>query len=515
MTGVQNLLKLYQCGDAAGARAGCGQILDKEPDNTEIRKLFGMLLFESGDHAQGREQMQAALAEKSPRIRKHAYIELGKNLAGKNRFAAAAHAVRAAVEIETEDVETLNLLSEYIFRAGDTEEAIAVLQRAVELDPTYSEAYYNLGSMLQNAGDKQHALEVFTQAFSLEPGSPGVVNYAAAKKFSAEDPSISVLEQQSRLPGLAVEAKLGVHFSLGKAYDDIGEYEKAFTHYKQGNDIKRATFQYDISQDQTAIANIMAHLNAEWLRLPHQGNPSTAPIFIVSLPRSGSTLVEQILASHSQIKGLGEILEFQATLLEFSNRFNNTIATVEDYAREISRHANLLGSRYLERARYYAGDAKHFTDKTPRNFLHLGIILAALPNAKIIHCRRDAVATCFGCYRRLFDPGEPFLYSLTELGEYYLLYEKLMRHWHSIVPGKILDVQYEQLVADPEAQIKEILEFCGLSWEDNCMDFYKTRRTVSTLSASQVREPIHKNAVEHWRHYEKYLASLKQALNRS
>ena len=242
------------------------------------------------------------------------------------------------------------------------------------------------------------------------------------------------------------------------------------------------------------------------------GDPDSAPIFIVGLPRSGSTLIEQILASHSMVDGthelrdLGMVVKSDPRLGRFNPRYPKSLADL-DPAR--LRH---LGAEYIRRTRRYRGDRPFFTDKNPNNFSHVGLLHLILPNAKIIDARRHPLDSCLGSYKQLFAQGQPFSYDLVELGEYYLEYDRLMKHWHQVLPGNVLDVHYEQVVADVEGQVRRILDHCGLPWDDACLRFHETERAVKSASSEQVRQPIYSTSVNTWRHYERHLAPLIEVL---
>ena len=242
------------------------------------------------------------------------------------------------------------------------------------------------------------------------------------------------------------------------------------------------------------------------------GDPSPDPIFIVGLPRSGSTLLEQILSSHSKVDGthelpdLGKIIRDNEKITGPRLRYPTSVANLD------AEDFKLLGAQYIERTHRHRGNCPFFTDKAPNNFAHVGLLHLILPNAKIINARRHPLDSCFGSYKQLFAQGQPFTYDLTELGEYYMQYQRLMDHWHEVLPGKVLDVNYEEVVADLEGQIRRILEYCELEWEESCLSFNETKRSVKSASSEQVRKPIYKSAVNTWKRYESHLDALIEVL---
>jgi hypothetical protein len=242
------------------------------------------------------------------------------------------------------------------------------------------------------------------------------------------------------------------------------------------------------------------------------GDPDPAPIFVVGLPRSGSTLIEQILGSHSAVDATHELPE-GGKLVARINRERRDRVVYPEAARDLAGDAWAgLGRAYLDETRKYRRGASRFVDKMPNNFASVGLLALALPNARIVNTRRHPLDTCLSCYRQLFARGQPFTYDLTEIGEYYLEYEKMMAHWHAVLPGRVLDVQYEDVVADLEVQARRLLDHCGLPWEDACLTYWETERAIRTASSEQVRLPIYESSIGRWRHYERELAPLIEIL---
>ncbi|MGB1548696.1 MAG: sulfotransferase family protein, partial [Alphaproteobacteria bacterium] len=319
---------------------------------------------------------------------------------------------------------------------------------------------------------------------------------ANLKKFAPGDPDIAAMETVlTRLP-TSDGRTIPFCFALGKAYEDCEDYDRAFNYYTRGNKLKRAELAFDIVE---TFSKPFLKKEAD------RGFDSEVPIFILGMPRSGTSLVEQILASHSEVHGGGERAEWMR-LVRGIDSFPDGVRDFgpEDFAR--------LGENYVEALRKLAPEAARITDKLPHNFLHVGLIHLALPKAKILHCVRNPVDTCLSCYKHLFDSELSFAYDLDELGRYYRLYERLMHHWRAVLPGRMLDVPYEELVADQETLSRRILDFCELPWEPACLDFHKTDRRVQTASVAQVRQPIYTTAVRRWRKYEHRIAPLLAAL---
>ena len=303
--------------------------------------------------------------------------------------------------------------------------------------------------------------------------------------------------------------------ALGKALEDRHEYAESFEHYRQGNEIKIGLERYSAERTTAEIERSMRVCTSEFFtaRAGH-GTESADPIFIVGLPRSGSTLLEQILASHSSVDGTKELIDIPALVRRLSGRpRSGETPRYPDLLLDLEfDQLRVLGEEYLSRTRVQRGTAPFFIDKMPNNFRYIGLIQIILPNARIIDARRHPMAACFSCFTQLFAQGQSFTYGLENIGRYYRDYLRLMDHWDAVLPGKVLRVQYEHMTRDTEQQVRRILEFCGLPFEEACLDFHRTERAVRTASSEQVRQPIYANAVDHWRHYEPWLGELKEAL---
>jgi hypothetical protein len=298
-------------------------------------------------------------------------------------------------------------------------------------------------------------------------------------------------------------------FALAKASEDRGDYAHAFELYARGNRTRRALEDYDPVQTEMINERIVKVFDAGFVaQHTGRGHPDPAPIFVVGLPRSGSTLIEQILASHSEVDATHELPEV-GRLIQHINRDRKDRTAYPEAVLDFSDDAwASLGWSYIERTRQYRHDAPRFIDKNPNNFASIGLLSLALPNARFINTRRHPLDTCLSCYKQLFAKGQPFTYDLQELGEYYLQYERMMAHWHAVLPGRVLDVQYESVVADQAGETRRLLEFCELPWEEACLRYYETERAIRTASSEQVRRPIYTDSVGLWRHYQRELGEL-------
>jgi hypothetical protein len=306
--------------------------------------------------------------------------------------------------------------------------------------------------------------------------------------------------------------KIHLHFALAKAYDDIGRYDDGFNQQLAGNALKRQSIAYDEAATLSEIERSAEVFSAELMRkLQDGGERSPVPIFVIGMPRSGSTLIEQILASHPQVSGGGELPQFGNAVTSMAKTCDGVFPDV--MARVRREDLQRLGARYLAEIRPLAPAATHIVNKMPSNFLYAGLIHLALPRARIIHAVRDAADTCLSCFSKLFGAGQQHTYDLAELGRYYRHYRILMEHWHRVLPpGRIFDVRYEDVVADLEGQARRIMAYCGLAWDERCLAFHKTERPVLTASAVQVRQPLYCDALGRGRHYTHHLAPLLSEL---
>lgn len=399
---------------------------------------------------------------------------------------------------------------------GDFEQALSLFDKILETLPNDPATLMSRGHALKTYGHHEDAIESYRAAYRSQP-TLGDAYYGLAnlKTYRFTDDEIALMQGQEARDELSRNNRIQLCFSLGKAFEDRGDYETSFRYYERGNDLKRVQCRYDSDQMTKELNSQREICTAElFQRQGGKGDPAPDPIFIVGLPRAGSTLLEQILASHSQVDGTFEL----PNILAMAHRLRRgkragAVSAYPDILFELSsEQLQELGSKYIEDTQIHRGDAPFFTDKMPNNFRHIGLIHLILPNARIIDARRDAMACCFSGYKQLFAEGQEFTYGLEEIGRYYRDYVELMEHWDTVLPGKILRVQYEDVIADLESQVRRVLDFCGLPFEKQCVEFHKTERSVRTASSEQVRRPIYDSGLEQWRHYEALLDPLKAAL---
>jgi hypothetical protein len=301
-----------------------------------------------------------------------------------------------------------------------------------------------------------------------------------------------------------------IHNALGLEYEARGDYGQAFENFRRCNTLRRKQESYDPVDTEATHDRVIEFFDERRLARWTAGERSPTPIFIVGLPRSGSTLIEQILASHSQVEGTHELSDLSKVVRAYRTRRKDRFP--DSLSGFGPNGWSRIGGEYLERTAKHRSGAAYFIDKNPNNFVFVGLLKLAIPNAKIIDARRHPMDSCLGSYKQLFASGQPFTYDLTELGEYYLQYQRLMDHWHGVLPGFVLDVQYERVVADLETEVRRMLDFCELPFEPDCLRFFDTERAIKTASSEQVRQPIYSSSVDLWRRYESHLSELSQIL---
>jgi tetratricopeptide (TPR) repeat protein len=465
--------------------------------------------------ALGRDAAAAASFERALALQPGlavAHFNLGNALVRLRRLDEAIQHYRRSAELAPDLIPAHYRLGQALWQSERYAESIASFDHVLVREPRHIGALNAKARVLYTLGRLPEACALIEQAITIEPNDPGnYLNLSEMKRFEPDDPQIAAMEML--VPAIAkrpAEERGSLHFALAKAYGDSGEPEAAFRHLVEANALKRAQLAYDEAATLVSFERIASVFTPALMREKSgQGNPSRQPIFIIGMPRSGTTLIEQILASHPSVYGAGEREDFQAAVFSASGRTD-----YPELVRAITpAQLAALGSAYIERVARSAPPCNRFTDKLPANFAYAGLIHLALPHARIIHCRRDPIDTCLSCFSISFRNAQKFAYDLGELGRFYRAYEKLMAHWRMLLPAEVMiEVQYENVVADLEAEARRLLAHCGLEWNDACLAFHKIERPVRTASAAQVRQPIHGGSVGRWRVYRDQLQPLFSAL---
>lgn len=429
-----------------------------------------------------------------------------------DRFDEAEAFARRALALRADDPEAVNLVGLVALRRGQPAAALEAFHRAIEHKPDFAEAYSNAGNALKELGRIAEARAAHERAVELDPRQAGFfLNLSDGWRFTADDPHfLGMRALEADIGALAPVSRMHLHFALGKAYDDLGDPRRAFAHFGEAARIKRARVAYDEAATLAMFDRLRAAFSAEVMaRAGAGGDPSDAPVFVVGMPRSGTTLVEQILASHPRVHGAGELDDLAAVIVEFEAAEGLRPGFPEWAARLDAGRRGRIGARYVARLRRHAARAWRITDKMPANFMLVGLIGLTLPNARVIHVLRDPADTCLSCFTKLFADEQNHTYNLAELGRYYRKYAELMAHWRAVLPaGRLFEVRYEEVVADLEGQARRLIAHCGLAWDARCLAFHETPRTVRTASAHQVRRPIYASSAGRWRDYREELAPL-------
>lgn len=457
--------------------------------------------------------------------------------------------IDAAIDCADDNPEFLMQKARILIILHQRQEACKLAIKIAELSPNNKNMIKAAGLLMSQCEDFIGASTLFEKALELAPGDPGLLfdlatthfflgNMEAAERnlnliisVSPENGRAihlrSILKQQTEAYNHIDQLKTYIesrpknwenimyfNFALAKEYEDLEEYDKSFVSLKEGANIRRQHLNYNKDNERDSINDIIKHYTEEILKEEVSGCTETGAIFIVGMPRTGTTLVERILSNHSLVTGAGELSDFPNLMIE---QVQKTMSEhPEDNLSMITASLLMdfeeLGKNYLKSVRQKTGNSPYFIDKLPFNFLYCGLIKKALPNARIIHLVRDPMDSCYAIYKTLFNQVYSFSYDLDELGDYYILYRQLMAHWHQIMPGEIIDVAYEDIVHDPEAEARRLLKWCGLPWEASVLDFHSSKVASSTASAAQIRQPIYTSSIQKWRHYDRQLTPLKNKL---
>lgn len=473
-------------------------------------------------NAQGKYEEAAASYQHALRIRPdyaEAYHGQATALDALGRQDEAVTCCQEALRIKPEFVDAHITLAAALISLQRPEEALKHCQRAVEIKPDDIDAIALLTDITDQTGDIERAyqhlrplLETINNDIGADHVNVALAFSSISKHLGRQQEAISLMEQMlERNPSLSVTSRRKLHFNLGKLYDATGEYDKAFAHFQQGNASKPVTS--NSARHAAEVDSLIAVYSTDFMtRMPRASIRSDRPVFIVGMARSGTSLVEQILSSHPAVFGAGELPD----IIQLPLSLHIILGTEQRYPQcsplLTQDKLDTLAQHYLERLESLSSDATRVTDKMPGNFTHLGLIELLLPDARVIHCMRDPLDTCLSCYFQIFSRSHPYSYDLANLGAFYNGYRKIMQHWRQVLTIPMMEVQYEELVTNQEPVSRKLIEFCGLEWDERCLEFHKTKRFVGTASFDQVRQPIYKKSVGRWKNYERHIGLLKKVL---
>jgi tetratricopeptide (TPR) repeat protein len=489
--------------------------LSRAPTDVAAIRMMGELAARLG-RLDDAERLLARCLELAPGFhaaRQHYALVLNRA----NKPTQALAEIDALLRTDARNPGYRNMHAAVLCRIGEYRQALGIYESVLHDLPNQPKVWMSYGHALKTAGRQDDAIAAYRRCIALDPAF-GEAWWSLANlktvRFTADD--LAQMRAQLRKPGLPVEHRFHLEFSLGKALEDDARYADSFAHYAEANALRKGTIRYNPDDNSARVRRIRrTYTRAFFEERAGVGCDAPDPIFIVGMPRAGSTLIEQILSSHSMVEGTMELPEIISITRELRRQGDEAgAAPYHELLAGLDADAlRAIGQAYLDRTRIHRKtDAPRFIDKMPNNFTHIGLLQLALPNAKIIDARRHPLACCFSNFKQHFARGQGFSYALEDMGRYYRDYVELMSHFDAVLPGRIHRVIYERMVGDTETEVRRLLDYCGLPFEDGCLRFYENDRPVRTASSEQVRKPIYTDGVDQWRHYEPWLGPLKAAL---
>jgi len=504
---------LLSQGKLVKAESLCRQFLQKNPRHIEGMRLLADIGQQLGalEEAEFLLESAAAFEPDNQQVR----IDYIAVLRKRQRFTQSLEEAKKLLAQAPQNPQFQSIVAIELMQTGNYEAALSYFDKVLARLPNDPVTLTSKGHALKTQGHYQLAVDAYKAALSARP-QHGEAYYSLAnlKTYHFSDTEIAQMQQQISRADHTLMERVYLYFALGKAYEDAEEFSQSFEYYQMGNDLKSRSNGYDAAK-MTAELKAQSDICTKELFAAHQhhGCPAADPIFIVGLPRAGSTMLEQILASHSQVDGTLELPNILSMAQKLRRQGQSAGSDYPNILAELKAdELQKLGEQFIAETYIHRKGAPFFIDKMPNNFRHIGLIKLILPNAKIIDARRHPMACCFSAYKQLFAEGQEFSYSLNDVGQYYSDYVGLMKHWDNVLPGHILRVHYEHVVGDLEGQVRRILDFCGLEFERACVSFHENKRSVRTASSEQVRQPIYQSGLEQWRHYSDNLDVLESQL---
>jgi len=506
-------LNLQRMGNVREAEQVYRDVLMKDPSNVDALRLLAGVAMRAKQWGDAEMLLERAL-EIAPDYFQ-GWMDIGMARQEQDKTEGAIEAYRNVMRLEPHKPHGFTSAGTMYAMIGEHDQAMELLQQAVDIDPGNFGALSGMGHVLKTIGKQDEAIESYRTCVKHNPDHGETWwSLANLKTFRFTDDDIAIMEKRAARESLVEEQRASFFFALGKAYEDKQDYDMAFDYYSRGNENRRQRETYDPVQTVDLHDKFIEVFSKEFIaERSGVGCQDNAPILIVGLPRSGSTLIEQILASHPDVEGthelpdLGRVARSIGLQREDRKSYPVVVPLLDDD--EFAK----LGEEYLRRTkRHRETELPRFTDKLPNNFSHVGFLSLILPNAKVINAKRHPLDSCLGSFKQMFARGQPFTYDQFELAEFYMEYQRLMDHWHEVLPGTLLDVQYEDVVDDLETQVRRILEHCGLPWNDACLRFFENERAVKTASSEQVRKPIYASSKHLWRRYEQHLGPMIDVL---
>ncbi len=443
-----------------------------------------------------------------------AWADLAETYTESEDYGKALDAVQRVIKLQPKLPFGHMIRGSILGKMDDHEGSIKSYKSALEIEPQHIGSNMGLGNILKTIGRYDDAVASYKKCIEAQPMfSEAYWSLANLKTYTFEESEIEKMEEHIQNPDLPPTSKAFFHIALANAKEKQKKFGEAWYHFFTGNELRRQSEIYDSVTTQVTHEALMETFTEDFVKTTKgKGCQSDAPIFILGLPRSGSTLVEQILASHSNVEGTRELPDISLLGRKLTKLKPPGIKYPDAVKHMTDEEMTEFGEDYLKTSMRYRTDRPYFIDKMPNNFAHIGFIKTILPNAKIINAKRHPLDSCVSSFKQLFYKGQSWSYDLFEIGEYYLEYIRLMNHWHEIYPGDIYDISYESLIENQEEETKKLIDYCGLDWEEGCLKFYENKRSVNTASSEQVRQPIYKGAMFAWKNYESELGPLIEIL---
>ena len=511
---LKSVLSFIHEGKYIKADSLCRSYLQKDPHDVEAMRLLAKIGTDLYIYDDAEFLLESSLVFEPSNIKlKFDYITV---LIKRQKYSEALDHAKDLYENNKDNINAKKLLATTLFRTDDYKKSLDLYDSILEKEPNNIDVLLSRGHLYKTSGDIPKSIDSYQKAYKSDKYfGDAYWSLANLKTYKFSDEEVSRLTEMVNDPNISIDEKVFMHFSLGKALEDKELYKESFNHYQLGNNLKKDKLIFKADDFIEECRNQMEVCTADLFDIKKGwGIDSAEPIFILGLPRVGSTLVEQILASHSLVEGTHELPNIISTAHKLNQRRAQDIdSKYPDILLSLSEpELKAIGNKYIEDAKIFRTGKPYFIDKMPNNFRHIGLIKLILPNAKIIDIRRSSMSACFSSYKQLFAEGQDFTYDLKDLATYYNNYVELMDHWNTVLPGEILSVNYEDIINDFEPSVNRILDYCNLPFEQSCLEFYKSKRSVKTPSAEQVRQPIYKSGLDYWKNYEPFLDDLKNNL---
>ena len=510
---AQIILNYFKAEDFISAEVKAKKLIKKFPNYLAVYNLLGLCLQSQKKFSEAMKYYKIAI-QNNPKFFV-AINNLGNTYHAMGDLKNAQSYFERAIEINPKFTHAICNLGNIKKDLNNFEEAIKYYKLALSIDDKLYIVHHNLGLAYQAIGKFQVSKKYFESALKINPKfTRADRSLSMPLKYDINNPHLKSMEKKIKDQSLNNFQKMELYFGLGKAYEDIKNYKKSFENYKLGNKIKRDATKYQINDDVILFENIKSSFsNINFQNLDNIGNKSNKMIFILGMPRSGTTMVEQIISNHKKVYGAGELKDLTEIIRE-NFIVNDKIKFPKKLNIKDRAFFNNMGTKYIENLDRYNANKNYITDKAPLNFRWIGLIKLILPKSKIIHCTRDPKDICLSLFKNIFEGQLNFSYNLEEVGEYHKLYQNLMKFWKQLLPDFIYDISYEKLVKNQEFESRKLLDFCNLDWDKNCLTFYKNKRGIITASFAQARKPIYKNSVKSWQKYENELLPLFKILEK-